>query len=120
RESIRDWCCLSSSQSLARPGTSGLALIQHQPAINDHVFDALAVAKGLIVGGMVDHTLRVEHGHVGTGARTQQAAVGQSQLGGAERSHLADGILQPQHASLPDVYPQLTREGAEVPRMRMA
>ncbi len=104
--------------SWARSGVS--FVVEHDLAVDDHVFDPRAVLERIGVRGAVDHAVRVEHRQIGEASGTQETAISNAELGGAERSHFADGVFEPQQASLAHVHAQHARKGAEVARMRMA
>src|SRR5438132_12678923 len=83
----------SSAQGSTRSRPGVLPPVEHNLAINDHVFNSLAVLKRLIVGRLVYNLLRVEQREVGETSGPDEAAVQEAEFGRVERSHLAHGVL---------------------------
>src|SRR6185437_9676232 len=86
------------SRLAAAEGSAGLrtgvlaARFQHRRAIHDHPFDAHVVSERLVVSRAVLHGGRIEESHIGISARVQDAAVGEAELGGIQRCHLANRV----------------------------
>src|SRR2546422_4965270 len=74
----------------ARSGVSFVA--EHDLAVHDHVFNPRAVLERIGISGAVDYAVGIEHGQVGEASGTQETAIKNAELGGAERSHFADGV----------------------------
>ena len=105
--------CARGRRARGRAALPCARLRRHdQHAVDQDVLHALGVLVRPLEGGAIDYALRVEDGDVREEALAEQAAVLQADplRGGA--AHLADRLLQRQHASLPDVAAQDTRERA--------
>src|SRR5262245_32891823 len=63
------------AQGAAGPGVGRLALVEHEPAVDDHRDDALGVVERLEIRGPVDDAGRVEDRHVGKLPGAQEATI---------------------------------------------
>jgi len=56
--------------------------IEDQLAVDEDVFDAIAIVEWVFVGGLIDHALGIGDGNVGELALTQQAPIMDTYPGG--------------------------------------
>src|SRR5947208_13079808 len=94
--------------------------VEDELAVDDHVFNAVAVVEWVFVSGAVDDTLLVENRDVGEHAGLKQTAVAEADFRSTERSHFADGVFEPEQTALARINAKHSREGPEVAWMRIA
>ncbi|HEU4753280.1 MAG TPA: hypothetical protein VFU47_09250, partial [Armatimonadota bacterium] len=90
----------------------GAAVVQHDPAVDQHVRDADGRGERLLDGGGVPDRLGIEKDDIRLHPGFQPSAAGEAHAAGRERGHLADRLFQGEDPLLPDVAPEHAREAA--------
>lgn len=89
-----------------------LSILEHLPAVHEHVPDTGSVLVGTVKGGVVGHPVRIKDHDIRKISLLQSAAPVQLQVGSRKRGDAPDGFLQGDDSFLPNVFPQKTGKGA--------
>ena len=112
-------CICLAAQRAARAFAGGLAVGPHRAAVDEDVLDAGGGGRRRFEGRAIGDGLRVEDGHVGIGARREDAAAGKAEPISGQAGHPAHRFFEAEEAELAAVIAEDAREGAPQPRVRM-
>src|SRR4051794_14863790 len=87
---------MSLSQRLSRPRARVAAAIEHDLAIDEHVFDSLVVLKRIGICRSVDDLRRIKQAQIGGQPFANQTSIAQAKFRGIQARHLANGVFQRQ------------------------
>jgi hypothetical protein len=69
------------------------AFVNDYFSIDDDYVNSFGIAVRVLKGRLVSYASRIEYNDISSHANFQQASIGEAQLSGWQRGHLADGLF---------------------------